>query len=146
MEVEWLILADAAQVVGDKLYLMGGGWDRITLLRDFPTDHALAVAAAFRVPWNEINRPYPFSIVFKTEDDLDTELARIDGQVEAGRPPGSPAGQAQRVQMALNAQVRIDRLGVYVVEARVGDSDARRVTFHVTPGPGVQRQSQEGAA
>ena len=29
--IEWLILADAAEVVGGKLYLMGGGWDRLTV-------------------------------------------------------------------------------------------------------------------
>ena len=27
MEIEWLILADSAQIVGNKLYLLGGGWD-----------------------------------------------------------------------------------------------------------------------
>ena len=29
MDVEWLILADAAQVNGNKLYLLEGGWDRL---------------------------------------------------------------------------------------------------------------------
>jgi len=38
MEVEWLILADAAQVVGNKLYLMGGGWDKLTINNVFPAD------------------------------------------------------------------------------------------------------------
>ena len=31
MEVEWLILADSAQVIGNKLYLLGGGWDQLAV-------------------------------------------------------------------------------------------------------------------
>ena len=31
MEVDWLILADSAQVTGGKLYMLGGGWDRLTV-------------------------------------------------------------------------------------------------------------------
>ncbi len=36
MDVEWLILADAAQVNGNKLYLLEGGWDRLTITRPLP--------------------------------------------------------------------------------------------------------------
>src|SRR5688500_1930861 len=36
MEVEWLILADSAQVIGGKLFLLGGGWDVLTVNTSFP--------------------------------------------------------------------------------------------------------------
>ena len=45
MEIEWLILADAAQVTGNKLYLLGGGWDRLNVNRDFPVNQHCAIAA-----------------------------------------------------------------------------------------------------
>ena len=50
MEVEWLILADSAQVTGGKLFLLGGGWDRVTA-NSFPFAHNMSIAVSFRVPW-----------------------------------------------------------------------------------------------
>ena len=47
--IEWLILADAAEVVGGKLYVMGGGWDRLTVHSQSAKKN-LAVALALRVP------------------------------------------------------------------------------------------------
>jgi hypothetical protein len=29
--LDYLLVADGAQVVGGKLYLLGGGWDRLTV-------------------------------------------------------------------------------------------------------------------
>ncbi len=48
--VEWLILADAAEVVAGKLYLMGGGWTVLTVSTSFPHRRNIGVAAAFRIP------------------------------------------------------------------------------------------------
>ena len=60
MEVEWLIIADAAQVVGGKL--LGGGYDRVTLPKGPPAGHSMAVAVSFRVPWNETNVKHDFEL------------------------------------------------------------------------------------
>ena len=61
MEIEWLILAEAAQVVGQKLYLLGGGWDRLSIAKT-PMYYNMAVAASFKVPWNETNVKHSFEI------------------------------------------------------------------------------------
>ena len=50
MDIEWLILADGAQVVGNKLYLMGGGWDKLQINGGFPKQHATGIALAIKVP------------------------------------------------------------------------------------------------
>ena len=42
-EIEWLILADEAELVNGKLYMMGGGWDRITA-QVLPWQQHMAVA------------------------------------------------------------------------------------------------------
>ena len=62
MDVEWLIIADAAQVVGGKLYLLGGGYDRVTLPKQPPAPHNMAVAVAFRVSWIETNVKHDFEL------------------------------------------------------------------------------------
>ena len=68
MEVEWLILADSAQVLGNKLYLLGGGWDLLTVNREFPVDQRCAVALSVRVPWNETNQKHTFELEVAGEE------------------------------------------------------------------------------
>src|SRR5437773_10351851 len=58
VSLEWLILADSAQVVGNKLYLAGGGWDLLTINAEFPHDQIIGLAASFGVPWSETNQPH----------------------------------------------------------------------------------------
>ena len=128
MEVEWLIIADAAQVVGGKLYLLGGGYDRVTLPKGPPAPHSMAVAVAFRVPWNETNTKHAFDI-----EILDGDGHKIfggSGQFEVGRAAGIPPGQDQRTQLAMNIGWRVDKLGSYEAVARVMNAE-RRFPFHV---------------
>ena len=127
IEIEWLILADAAQMVGGKLYLLGGGWDRFTANSGFPANHKMSVAAAFSVPWNETNRRHPFT--FSVEDEDGTVLADVGGGFEIGRPPGIPAGKTQRSQIVIDLTLQIQKPGSNVIIARIGDVAERRCTF-----------------
>ena len=136
MDVEWLILADAAQVVGNKLFLMGGGWGRI-VLNNLPSQHALSIALAIKVPWNETNEKHAFEIEFVSEDG--ETIQKLGGTFEAGRPPGIPAGQEQRIQTAVNAIMNFAKPGTIAVVARIDGEERRRVAFNVvsgTPVPG----------
>jgi hypothetical protein len=138
MEVEWLILADSAQVVGGKLYLLGGGWEILTVNRALPVDQRCAVALSIRVPWNETNRKQTFEIEVVSEDPATEEpksLARVGGQFEVGRPPGIPPGQEQRVQLAIDMNLRIDTVGTKAVIGRIAGQELRRIHFNVVPGP-----------
>ncbi len=138
MDVEWLILCDAAQVVGNKLYLMGGGWDRVIVNKEFPAEQLIGLAVAFRVPWNETNERHTFEIEIASEDGQ--TLRKMDGGFEVGRPVGIPPGQDQRVQIAANMALRLNGPGTYVIIARVDGEEKRRVPFNVVPGPRVPRQ------
>ena len=133
MEVEWIILADAAEAVNNKLYLIGGGWETLTINAPLPVSHPCAVAVAFSVPWNETN--YQHNIEIAIDDEDGAELVKVEGQVDVGRPPGNPIGNAQRVQMAIKINLPVARLGTYVVVARIEGNEARRVPFNVVAGP-----------
>jgi len=132
MKLEWLILADSAQVIGNKLYLLGGGWDRLTINRSFPAQHPMAVALSFRVPWNETNKKHSFEIEILTGDGK--EIAKIGGQIEVGRPPGIPPGQDQRTQTALTVGLPIENPGTYEVIARVEGKVEETTIFNVIAG------------
>jgi hypothetical protein len=134
VEIEWLILADSAQVVGNKLYLMGGGWDRLNVNKDFPFDQRCAIAVAIKIPWNETNTKHVFEIEVLGEDPATEEpksIAKIGGQFEVGRPAGIAAGQEQRIQMAIDMGLRFEGPGIKTVIARVDGNELRRLLFTV---------------
>ena len=141
MEVEWLIIADAAQVAGGKLFLLGGGWDVLTVNSGFPLQQRCAVAASFRVPWNDTNVRHGIKITIADEDH-DKILLEVGGELEVGRPAGIPPGHEQRAQIAADLQIPIERPGTYVVIARIGEHE-RRASFVVVPGPGLALQAQQ---
>ena len=136
MDVEWLILADAAQVNGNKLYLLGGGWDRLTITRPLPVTHQIAVAAAFRVAWHETNQQHAFEIEVVDADGAG--VVKLGGQFEVGRPAGTPPGQDQRTQIAVNLGLPLKRLGTYVVVARLNGEELRTFSFNVVGRPNAQ--------
>jgi len=130
VEIEWLILADAAQVVGNKLYVMGGGWDVLNVNAGFPADQRCAVAISVKVPWAETNQRHQFELEI-TDDDGKNTLAKMNGQIEVGRPPGIRPGQDQRIQLAADMFLRFASPGQQVIIARLDGQENRRVTFNV---------------
>ena len=138
MDVEWLMIADAAQVVGNKLYLLGGGWDVLTVNSGFPFPQHLAIAISIKVPWGETNRKHSFEleIIGETQSSEDVKpLLKVGGQFEVGRPPGIPAGRDQRVQLAIDINLKIDSPGTRNVIAKINGQEMRRFDFLVVPGP-----------
>lgn len=135
MDVEWIILADGAEVVNNKLYLLGGGWDRLAVTNGFPAQQPVAVAIAFKVPWLETNQQHTIEIEIDDQDGR--EIFKVSGQVEVGRPPGLPHGQAQRVQFAIRLELPLDHPGTYVIVTRIEEHEARRVQFDVVAVPSL---------
>ena len=131
MEAEWIILADHVDSINNKLYMNGGGWETLTVAQ-LPALHNLAIAVAFSVPWNETNQVHKFEVEIGNEDGK--SLAKIEGQMEVGRPAGIPIGNAQRVQAAFNLGITFEQLGSYFVAARIEGRESNRVHFNVVAG------------
>jgi hypothetical protein len=132
VDIEWLILADSAQVVGNKLYLLGGGWDRLTLNMDVPQHFAIAVS--IKVPWGETNLRHTFEIEVLSEDKSTEEIksiAKMGGQFEVGRPAGMPAGRDQRIQLALDMGLKIDSPGIKRIVASIDGTVSKQLFFDV---------------
>ena len=132
MDAEWLILSDAAQVNGGKLYLLGGGWDVLTVSSAFPVTRRIGIAVSFIVPWNETNEKHDFEVLMLTEDG--EEVARINGQIEQGRPSGIPSGSSQRAQIAADLGLQFKKPGVYSIVANVDGKESKRTNFRVLGG------------
>ncbi|HLT21428.1 MAG TPA: hypothetical protein VKZ96_18380 [Thermomicrobiales bacterium] len=141
MRVEWIILADSAEILNSKLYLMGGGWDRLVVNQDFPVRQIISIAVSFAVGWDETNIRMPMEIQIK--DDQGNQLSRVQGHIEAGRPPGITPGQTQRVQAAFKFSLRFEREGVYTVSALINDKLEGQTHFSLVRGRGrAQRRAR----
>ena len=133
MEVEFLILADAAQAVNGKLYMLGGGWSTLHASA-LPFAHQVGVAVGVRVPWQETNQVHRLEIALVTADG-DSLIPPLQGELEMGRPPGLRPGSDQTVVMAVNANLKFERAGRYEVQVRVQEQLVKTVTFDVAPPP-----------
>ncbi len=143
MAIEWLILADAAEVNGGKLYLLGGGFDRITVSSPLPVRRRIALAVSVNVPWGKTNERHRLTLDFVDEDG--NRQAKVEGHFEVSRPPGAKAGQAQRVQMALQADIEMKKLGANVVIGSIDDEESRRVHYNVVASPQLQQMMDRGS-
>jgi hypothetical protein len=126
-EIDFLILADRAEAVNGKLYMMGGGWDAIGV--HGPEQHSQFNAAiAILVPWNATNVEHACAV--RVEDADGAALLSLSFTVMTGRPPGLPEGAAQRVMVALPISTPFPKPGLHAVVATMGDQE-KRVPFFV---------------
>ncbi len=134
MRTEWLILADAAQIVGGKLYLMGGGWDVLTVNRALPITQHVALAASYSIPWNETNQQFSVEVVIVSDDGK--EIGKITGMVEVGRPAGTPPGSEQRAQISAELNLEFAAPGSFAIISSVGGFEDMRTAFRVVQASG----------
>lgn len=129
---DFLVLADAAQVQGEKLYLLGGGWSLIWV-KEFPAQHQMAVAAGILIPWMETNARHQFKIAVRAEDG--TTFSEVNGEFEQGRPPGLPPGTTQRVMLTVNMGIRIEQPTEAAAELWLDGTLAKSVPFRIVSKP-----------
>ena len=134
IRTEWIILADYAETVNGKLYLMGGGWDRLTVSSGFPATRQCGIAVSFRVPWSLTNQTHRFEV--EVVDDEGQSLSRTEGHFEVGSPTGVPSGEPQRFQFAMNGPLTFEQSGQYAIVARAEDAEVGRIGFAVVPAYG----------
>ena len=132
ISADFVILCDSAQVQGNKLYMLGGGWSQITA-RQLPTQHGFAVAAGILVPWMDTNIRHRFELQVRTEDG--GVLAQAQGEFEQGRPPGLLPGSAQRFMVAINLSVRIEKPCEAVLELSLDGNLTKTVPFRIVQQP-----------
>jgi len=99
-----LLLADAAQAVDNKLYILGGGWS-IT----GPDPSPFAIALKIEVPWDQTNMRHEWRLELLTADGQPVipsgaeQPLIIGGQFEVGRPPGLSRGTPIDLALAINS-------------------------------------------
>ena len=128
VEVDFLLLADRAEVLNGKLYMMGGAWDR-RHIRDIEAPVPLTIVVGVLVPWNLTNEPHRLGIRIEDEDG-NPVLPEVEATVNVGRPVTATQGQSFRATAVINNRWTLPRHGVYSVVASVAGRSDRRVAFY----------------
>lgn len=134
MRVTSFMLADAAQEVNGKLYIIGGGWNLITVPSGAsPIRHRmLAVVAILSIEWHEANEPLTFEIDLVDADGRSVMPQTLKGELTVGRPPMLPKGAEQLVPLVVNVHdLTFDHLGTYAFVFRFGEGELARAPFHI---------------
>ena len=127
MQIHALILADSAQAVDGKLYVLGGAWNMLRF-PEFPASLMVGIAVAIDVEWTETNARHHLDIHFEDADGHPMD-PRIGADFEAGRPPGAIPGAELRIVLAVNGPVAIPAPGQYAAVATVGGVELARSRF-----------------
>jgi hypothetical protein len=113
MQQEFLMMADGADSTNGKIYVLGGGADRHLIQRgaNRPIQVRADIAFGILVDWTETNNSHTFAL--KLDDEDGTNHITIEGQFEAGRPPGSKPGQQMRNLIAVRGPFPVPDIGAY---------------------------------
>ncbi|MEA2025064.1 MAG: hypothetical protein U9O18_00085 [Chloroflexota bacterium] len=136
-EIDYLLVADRAEVVNGKLYLMGGSWDRIQP-QQFPHRMMLGIAMGVRIPFAYTDDQHTVAIELLHDD---TRMIGFEAKLATGRPPGM-AGMDMLVPMAFNIPIAIPGEGQVVLRAAIDGHPGRRHEIKVTQRPQQQQQGQ----
>jgi hypothetical protein len=129
----FLLLCDFAEEINGKLYIMGGGWSRITIREP---GASMAIAAKLQVPSAEATSQYKILLRLVSEDgkpvpDADGQPVELSGRMDVGRRIEIPPG----TDVDLAVVFRIERLeieaGRFRWELLVNDELSQEATFDV---------------
>jgi hypothetical protein len=129
-----MLLCDAVQSVGGKLYILGGGWTHLHI--QSPPNVGLAIK--IEVPWNRANERHTLVVALKTEDGDAVEMGGTEvaaqGEIEVGRPAGLKPGTPLDSPLALNFAGLVFEPGGYVWELLINGEPVGRTPFRVVAG------------
>jgi hypothetical protein len=120
-----LMLADSAQAVEGKLYILGGGWSVTG-----PEPTPMAIAMKLEVPWDETNRRHAWRLELLDSDGRPVTLSsgadgraiEIGGEFEVGRPAGVKPGTPIDLPLAINlSALALEPDGRYVWKLWIDD-------------------------
>ena len=128
VEVDFLLLADRAEVLNGKLYMMGGAWDR-RHMKDIGAPVSLTIVVGVLVPWNLTNEPHRLRIRIEDEDGSPVP-PEVEATVNVGRPVSATQGQSFRATAVINNRWSLPRFGTYRVAASMLGQSEKRVAFY----------------
>ena len=128
VEIEFLMLADKAEVLNGKLYMMGGGYDRRTI-NDIKATVTLTMVVGVLVPWNLTNQAHTVKLRVDTEDG-NIVGQEVQGELTVGRSPQAISGQPFRVMTVVNFTTTLPSLGAFRIVATLDNGESKATVFY----------------
>lgn len=138
-------LADTAEVVNNKIYALGIGWNTI-YSRGFPVVHRrLAVGLTVHVPFTDTNSNHKLEVRLVTEDGEDhpigmrqdadgkaSAVTAIGGEFTLGRPPALVDGDEQIACFAFVIEaMRFEAQGKFEWVVSIDGEESTRLPMRV---------------
>ena len=124
MKIEYALLADAAQAVGGKIFVLGGGWN-LFRAPNYPAPVQLAIAVGLGFASTEVGIKYPLNVVIADEAGVPV-VPEMKGQVETGQTaPDVPKTTLVKVPVAININMSLPHPGSYGIIVKAGSSTAQ---------------------
>lgn len=124
MKVEYVVLADGAQAVGGKLYILGGGWS-IFYAQAFPAPINIGLGVNVSYTSNELGMTYPWSVTIADEAGIPI-VPEMNSQVQVPQPsPGLPSVFVNRLPFAMQIGLAVPRPGKYTITVKFGSSTVK---------------------
>jgi hypothetical protein len=129
MRIGFLLLADHSESVNGKLYMVGGGWNMLRL-PELPHEWGFHISLGLDVGWDETNTSH--TLLVNVQDPDGVELGEgLSAEFEAGRPPGMPAGQEQRLVMSIGFNAEFVSSGPHAAVVQANGEEIGRARFYV---------------
>lgn len=127
--IETLILADRAEALGNKLYLMGG-YISTTFAQQFPASVQFGVALVIDIPAVMAGQMVHWTL--SITDPFGNVLGQFSADSMAIRGPQADESESMKALLTIpSLTVTVPAAGELTVIATVGDADTRRVTLRV---------------
>jgi len=131
MKLTSAMLADAAQVQSGKLYVLGGGFDTISV-RQLPATHR-SVSLAMVAEVGPDERQQDLELVVQLVDEDGAELGVVaKGKLRVGAPPNLPPGSPSIVPIVSPFHnITFPEAKGYAFVVTMNDTELTRVKFRV---------------
>ncbi len=137
IRAECFMVCDGAQAVGGKLFILGGGWDRL-MIGAFPLKHGLHLAVKLAIPAIDANQPLPLRVEVADEngrpplEENGEPFQPLLGQLEVGRPAGYAANEDIPFLLTMGATLYIRAperytFTLYIRDRRVAQTSIRAI-------------------
>jgi hypothetical protein len=140
VKLDWMGLANYAEDQGGLLYIMGGGWDTMTVHAPVegapegvfaPMRGTLVIRLLFHQ--SETDHEHRFRVAIADEDGA--EVGSVEGNLRVDRVRGLPVGWDQNVHIAIPLLgLGLPRPGNYVITLLVNDQFVGDRPFRVLKG------------
>lgn len=135
MRLTSAMLADAAQVQAGKLFVLGGGFDTISV-RSVPAVHrSLTLAMVAEIDPDERQRDLELTIRLIDEDGTSVGV-EAKGRLRVGAPPNLPPGSSSVVPIVSPFHnITFPDAKGYAFVVSLNDNELARITFRVVQVP-----------